>query len=403
MATVKLYYQNQYTRSFTAKLQKSGKDEQGRFYVVLDQTVFYPTGGGQPHDTGTLNGEHVIDVEEVEGEIRHFLDKSIDFGPECFGEIDWERRFDHMQQHAGQHILSAAFDNLYGYNTVSFHLGKEVCTIDINTDHLTEEEALQVENTANKIILENRPIEAKWVTESELSNYSLRKDLSVSENIRLVIIPDFDYNGCGGTHPASTGQVSAIKILHWEKEKKNIRVHFVCGYRVIKQLHEKQQVIQSLTTLLSSPQEQLPEAANRILQQTRDFEKTIDELKLKLIEHEASMLINQAQFNQSRHRNVVRAIFTDRPMFELQQLAKWIAANAENTVVLLLNENDIKLQLVLARSKDININMNDLLKQVLPIINGKGGGADSVVQGGGDKTVSPEDLMEKLISLESTL
>lgn len=399
MATEKLYYQDQYMRSFTGKVKTLDQDEKGRFYVVLEQTAFYPTGGGQPYDTGTLEGVCVTDVEEVDGEIRHYLEKPIvdQVHDKYVGEIDWDRRFDHMQQHTGQHILSAAFENIYGYKTVSFHLGKETCTIDLNIANLKDEEVDQVEKMANNIILENRPIEAKWVTQKELSDYSLRKELSVSENIRLVIIPNFDYTGCGGTHPNSTGQVSSIKVLHWEKQKKHIRVHFVCGNRVIKQLHEKQKVIQSLTTVLNAPQEQMKEATNRILQQTKDLEKTVNELRMKLIEHEANILIDKAQLHHDC--KIVKAIFQNRPISEIQQLAKWIAMKTSNILVLLINENDDKLQLICSRSKELNINMNQLVKGILPTINGKGGGNESFAQGGGDKTISAAQLMEELINL----
>jgi alanyl-tRNA synthetase len=215
MTTEKVYYQDPYKQSFTTKLVKQAQDKNGGYYVVLEKTIFYPTGGGQPHDTGMINGVHVYEVEEIDGEIRHYVEQPIESHNEIIGEIAWDRRFDHMQQHTGQHILSAAFEEVYGYKTVSFHLGKELCTIDLEISNLNEEEANQTEELANKIILENRPIETKWITEAELSHYSLRKELSVSENIRLVIIPNFDYNGCGGTHPNSTGQVSAIKILNW--------------------------------------------------------------------------------------------------------------------------------------------------------------------------------------------
>lgn len=141
-----------------------------------------------------------------------------------------------MQQHCGQHILTAAFVELLNIPTVSFHLGSELVTIDLATEQLTDEQLALVEKRANEIILENRPIETKWITKEELPNFPLRKDVSVDEDIRLVIIPDYDYNGCGGTHPTSTGQVSTIKIMGTEKMKKNIRVSFVCGNRVLKQL-----------------------------------------------------------------------------------------------------------------------------------------------------------------------
>ena len=153
----KLFYKDSYIKSFTAQIVNKGKDENGNDYLVLDQTAFYPTGGGQPHDVGTIENIKVINVEEVEGEIRHYLEGELeDISPSVYGVIDWDRRFDHMQQHAGQHILSAAFENLFEYKTVGFHLGNEILTIDLETESLTETEAEKAEQLANEIILENR-------------------------------------------------------------------------------------------------------------------------------------------------------------------------------------------------------------------------------------------------------
>ncbi|OAS86798.1 alanyl-tRNA editing protein [Metabacillus litoralis] len=395
MSKRKVYYQEPYKQTITTKLVLQAQDEIGRFYVVLEETIFYPTGGGQPHDTGTINGVHVYEVEEIDGEIRHYVEQPIEIHNKIVGEIDWDRRFDHMQQHSGQHILSAAFEEVYGYKTVSFHLGKELCTIDLEIKNLNEEEANRTEALANKIILENRSIETKWITEAELSHYSLRKELSVSENIRLVIIPNFDYNGCGGTHPNSTGQVSVIKILNWEKHKNYIRLYFVCGNRVLKQLHEKQSVIQRLTSILNSPQGQMKDAANRLIQQSKDLEKTVVELKTELLQYEARSHIANIQIIQDQ--KVVQAIFKNRLISELQQLARSITSLTNDVLVLLISENEDKLQLVCSKSKEVNGNMNQLLKGVLPVINGRGGGNDSFAQGGGERTISAEQLMRELM------
>jgi alanyl-tRNA synthetase len=395
METDKLYYKNQYKVEFEAVVRKSEQDNAGH-YVVLNQTAFYPTGGGQPYDTGTLNNIRVFNVEEVEGEIRHYVEMPIELNVKCIGEVDWDRRFDHMQQHTGQHILSAAFDNELGLKTVSFHLGKEICSIDLATENVTEEELLKIEEIANQVILENYPIESKWVTEEELRNYPLRKSVSVSENIRLVIIPDFDYNGCGGTHPDSTGQVSTIKLLHSEKQKQLVRVFFISGKRVRKQLQEKHQVIHRLTALLSVPQEQMEEATSRILLQGKELEKTISDLKIKLTEYEANQLIEQGEQNNSNI--MVKHIYQNRPISELQNLARMISQKTSNIVVLFINETDNKLQLVCARGNDLEMSMNQLVKQFLPIINGKGGGSDTIAQGGGEKLIPAERLMEEMVS-----
>ncbi|WP_246202533.1 alanyl-tRNA editing protein [Virgibacillus doumboii] len=397
MTTKKLFYQNQYMRTFTAKVLNSYKDDNGHFYAVLHQTSFYPTGGGQPHDTGTLNGVHVFDVVEIDGEIRHYIEEPVESHHKIVGEINWERRFDHMQQHAGQHILSAAFEDVIGYKTVSFHLGKEICSIDLETADLTNEETNLAEEKANEIILQNRPIETKWVTKDELSNYTLRKELSVSDDIRLVVIPAFDYNGCGGTHPDSTGQVSSIKILHWEKQKKKTRVYFVCGNRVLKQLGEKHKVIQGLTDQLNAPQEDLNKMAKRTLRLTKHLENNIQELKTELISYETDRLINQAEIHQGY--NITKAIFQNRQMSDIQQLAKLITAKTDNLLGFLINETDEKLQFVCAKNEDLDLNMNDIVKSVLPAINGKGGGNHLIAQGGGERTISPDELMDELINI----
>ncbi|MCT2536948.1 alanyl-tRNA editing protein [Aquibacillus koreensis] len=296
--TEKLYYHDAYKREFSTKIWYQKKDQTGRWYVVLERTIFYPTGGGQPHDTGVINGVSITDVEEVEGEIRHYVETPLDLQSECYGSIDWDRRFDHMQQHAGQHMLSAAFEDIYNYKTVGFHLGQDICSIDLETSDLLNHEVNYVEDIVNDLILENRVIESKWITEEEIMNYSLRKELSVKDNIRLVIIPQFDYNGCGGTHPTSTGQVNSLKVLHWEKQKKQIRVYFICGKRVLKQLGEKHQTMLRLTNDLSAPQDQLSDAVAKVLQNKKDLEKTIEDYRSKLIEYEVNLLVEQASIYQ---------------------------------------------------------------------------------------------------------
>lgn len=393
--TKKLYYKDAYQTSFASKVLKKDVDEIWRYYVVLEQTAFYPTGGGQPHDIGLINGIGVYDVEEVAGELRHYLQEPLKEMAGIHGEIDWDRRFDHMQQHAGQHLLTAVFEDHFGYKTLSFHLGKELSTIDLDTQSLSSDEIWRVEAITNQFILENRPIETKWIkNESQLATYSLRKDLAVTDNIRLVIIPDIDYNGCGGTHPKATGEISSIKILHIEKQKQHIRVYFVCGNRVLKQLHEKHDIIQKLTSQLSTPQEQLNEAAERILENTKKLQGKIDELTTKLISYEAKDLLAKAE--PTMEHLLIKTIFENRPIQELQNLAKELVTNHTNRIVALISEQPDKLQIVCARTEDINVNMNEVLKEVLPSIHGKGGGRPSFVQGGGEKVITPDEVMKLL-------
>ncbi|MED3552484.1 DHHA1 domain-containing protein [Cytobacillus praedii] len=389
----KLYYQDPYIKSFTTYLKDQQKDEQGRVYAILEETAFYPTGGGQPHDTGTLNGIKVTDVEEVNGEICHYLAQPFSEPGEITGEIDWERRFDHMQQHAGQHILSAAFEEQFGYATVSFHLGNEVLTIDLDIEELSDEQASEAEDLANRIILENRVIETKWVTMDELSSYRLRKQLSVTENIRLVIIPDFDYNGCGGTHPHSTGEVRAIKILDWEKQRKKIRVHFVCGDRVLNQLHQKQKEIKRLTSILNAPAESLADMAKKLSEDKKMLEKSIEELKDELVAYEAKDLL--ANGKSSGNGLMISKQFKKRPIQEVQKLARSVTAQSEEAVVFFVNDAEEKLQFVCAKGKVPSSSMKEITNKLLPLINGKGGGNDLFAQGGGEALITAEQLFNQ--------
>lgn len=389
----KLYYKDPYITLFMTNLLKQEQDEEGRWYAILEETAFYPTGGGQPFDTGTLNDVKVIDVEEIDGEIRHYLSGEIQ-SREIKGKIDWDRRFDHMQQHAGQHILTAAFVELFGFATVAFHLGKEFLTIDLDVEQLTKEQANAAEELANKIILENRPIETKWVTEDELPQYSLRKQLSVSENIRLVIIPDFDYNGCGGTHPRSTAEVGIITILDWEKQKKNTRVRFICGNRARRQLHQKHIVLKELTELLNTPELELVTAAKRLLENGKSLEKRIDELNNSLLEYEAKELLAYAQ--QTEKGLIVSKAFQSRSIQEIQKLARAITSLSSESLVFLFNKADDKLQFVCARGAVPTVSMKQIAAELLKLVNGKGGGNDLFAQGGGEALLTVEQLLEHI-------
>jgi alanyl-tRNA synthetase len=392
----KLYYQDAYIKSFTAQVVDQGKDSDGKYYIVLDQTAFYPTGGGQPHDIGTIENIKVLNVEETEGEVRHYLESDVhDVSSPVYGVIDWDRRYDHMQQHAGQHILSAAFEQLYGYKTIGFHLGNETLTIDLETGNLFESEALKVEELANQIILENRPIETKWVTEAELVNYNLRKETKVKEDIRLVIIPNFDYNGCGGTHPNATGEVQAIKIIDWERQKKKVRVQFVCGNRVLKQFHQKNRVLMELTKLLNAPEKDMQEAVTRLLENSKSIEKELEQTLETLLHNEAKGLLEKGKGDN----RIVSGVFQNRSIQELQKLARMIIEEDEETIVLFVSQNENRLQLVGARGTSENASMKKVIGNALSIINGKGGGSDSFAQGGGEAIITGEQMLQHLLEL----
>lgn len=394
--TRKLYYQDAYMKTFQTKIQNQQQDDFG-WYVVLEKTAFYPTGGGQPHDIGTIKGKRIISVEEVNGEIRHYIEEPFeDTSGVVEGTIDWDRRFDHMQQHAGQHILSAAFAEELQYETISFHLGKEILTIDLDVSEIQESDAVKAEALANQIIRENRTIETKWVTEAQLSDYPLRKQPSVTGEIRLVIIPDFDYNGCGGTHPLSTSEVGAIKILDWEKHKGHIRLQFVCGDRVLNQLHRKNELLKELTGVLQSPVETMVSTAQRLIAEQKEQEKALEGLKEILLTYEAEGLLGEGTSQEGY--TLIKKTYTDRPVQELQKIAQHIVAKREEAIVLLVVQNDQKLQLVAAKGSLPSVNLREVAQKVFPMISGKGGGKESFVQGGGEAVMSTEELLETLVN-----
>lgn len=393
--TVKQYYQDAYMKTFHTSIQDQKQDDLG-WYVVLEQTAFYPTGGGQPHDTGTLKNKRIINVEEVNGEIRHYIGEPFDdISGVVEGQLDWERRFDHMQQHAGQHILSAAFAESLQYETISFHLGKEILTIDLEVSDLTESDARETEALANRMIQDSRPIETRWITEAELSQYPLRKQPTVTDDIRLVIIPDFDYNGCGGTHPRSTSEVGAIKILDWEKHKGHIRLQFVCGNRVLKQLHQKHGLLRELTGVLQAPEENMIPVVDRLIAKQKDQEKALEGLKEVLLTYEAEGLLGEGTLQKGH--TVIKKAYAERPIQELQKIAQHIISKRDDMLVLLVVKNDQKLQLVAAKGSSPSVNLREIAQKIFPMINGKGGGKESFVQGGGEALMSKEELLEILV------
>ncbi|MBM7666941.1 alanyl-tRNA synthetase [Solibacillus kalamii] len=381
------YYKDAMMKEFTAQVVKTGKDDTGNF-IVLDNTAFYPTGGGQPHDTGWINDVEITDVQKINEEIRHYTAANVsNISGEISGKLHWSRRFDHMQQHAGQHILTAAFVELFDMATVSFHLGTELVTIDLNVGEVSEDQLAAVEKRANEIILENRPIETKWVTKDELAQYNLRKDVKVDEDIRLVIIPDYDYNGCGGTHPTSTGQVGLLKILTTEKMKKQIRVHFVCGNRVLQQLAMRKQVLSDVARQLSAPEEEAADALRKFTKSAKQTEKSLTDAQDTLLEFEAKELAKET---------VAVATFENRSIQSLQKLARFITQQNGEAIALLVANNEDKLQFVAARGSEQSKSMKDISAAALPLINGKGGGNDALVQGGGEKAITAEALIKAM-------
>lgn len=380
--TIKLFYDNPYQRQFQATIQESGRTRNGVPYVILDRTAFYPTGGGQPCDLGEIYGVSVIHVEEVEGFIRHDLASELPIDiKEVEAHIDWNRRWDHMQQHTGQHILSAAFAQLYGAETVGFHLGRDVVTIDVNVDEFNNEMLHQAMKVANQVVMENREILARFMSEEELKPLTLSKLPTVTDNIRIVSIKDFDHNPCGGTHPDSTGQVGPIFLLGWERNKGGVRIEFICGTRAVESMQKKQSILSQLSRHLSSPEDHLLNEIVRTQTQLKETEALLQEIKEKGLEKEAEQLIKAAK-NLQGYR-VSHGVFENLVISDLQKIAQKITLVDPLLIGLLLSIQGDKIQFVFAAGHDVKVDMNQLLKEVLPMVEGKGGGRPQSAQGGG--------------------
>ena len=392
--TRKLYYEDPYKIEFESTVINIDEDDRG-FYVVLEETAFYPTGGGQPHDEGTLNDIPVVDVEEVEGEVRHYIEGRLPSNRESVhGNINQDRRIDHMQQHSGQHIISAVFHDQFGIPTTSFHLGKDTSTIDLDTEKLSDDLLEQVEEQVNQIIRANYLIETKWMSVEEAENYPLRKSLAVDGEVRLVIIPDIDYNGCGGTHPKSTGEVMAAKFLGWTTNKKQVRLEFVCGNRVLDKLGQKHQLLTEMKRIVPKPEQQLVEEVRELIKSSKEKDKRIADLEEQLLQYEA-----QEVMEQSQGEKVIQRVFQDRPIKTLQSLGKAIIDQAPEAYLILVSEQENQLQFVLARGVDIDRNMNEVAKQAMTLIEGKGGGKPNFVQGGGKKVMDGDGFANQVKSL----
>ena len=374
--TKRLYYTDPYQREFTARILERRPLKQG-LGIVLDQTLFYPSSGGQPCDHGTLNDSPILDVFEEGETIIHVLKKDI-AGETTQGRIEWARRFDHMQQHTGQHILSAAFEQL-GMSTVSFHLGEEFCTIDLNRETVPATEIARAEEIANRIVLENRPLTARYYEPDELAALPLRKAPTKTENIRIVAIQEFDYSPCGGTHCRFSGEVGPIKVRKWERRAAETRIEFLCGWRALRDYGWKHQSITDLANLFSVKDKEVAATVSRLAEEARLQHKALEELQNRVLDYEAAEM--RANATTAQGIAFVTRAFPERDQEEVRRLALRLIER-EKTVAL-LGIAGAKSRLILARSPDLAIDMAQLLREIGRVFGGGGGGQPQLAQGGG--------------------
>jgi alanyl-tRNA synthetase len=387
--TERWYETQPYTQTWTTTIT-SIQERENDVLVTLKETAFYPEGGGQPADFGTINGIKVIDVFEQDGDVYHKLAQAPDKKDvQC--QIDWSRRFDHMQHHTGQHLLSAVCIELYDAHTVSFHLGADTVTIDLAVSSLSAEQLAHIERRVNECIYENRDIRTYHMTKDNIHTVPLRKLPDVGDDIRIVEISGIDYSACCGTHVSRTGEIGIIKLLKTEKQRGNIRLHFKCGLRALTDYGQTHDTLSVLAARFSTNRQGVLERIEKLEQEQKQLQKEIEQLQGEKADYAAKELIAGSS------DGIVTFISDDQPLNQLQPLVKSITEKGDY-VSLFASQSDKKI--ALAHNGFSPLHCGQLFKEHLPSFNGKGGGSATQAQAG----FSTKEEMEQFLSfLQETL
>jgi len=373
-ATERLYYRDSFLREFDAQVISCEKQGE-RWKVVLDRTAFYPTSGGQPHDTGKLGDVPVIEVADAEQKVVHYASAAVPVGP-VRGVIDWPRRLDHMQQHTGQHLLSAAFIELFGFQTVSFHLGKELSTIDLDSPAVIPKQLEEAEVRVNEVIFEDKPVVIRFGTAEELVEAGIRKKVGREGILRAVEVEGFDRQPCGGTHLERTGQAGLMLIRKLERRRDQCRVDFVCGFRALAAARSDFSTLTQAASLLSCGSGEVPAVLGKLIEDRRVQHGAVKRLEEGLAEHEARKLL-ASQPSTGALRVISSALEEATPSYLGLLVAKLVA---EANVVALLASR-ASGHIVFAQTKGLPHDMSALLRDTLKPFGGKGGGAKDFAQG----------------------
>ena len=392
--TERLYYSDCYLREFEASVLAAEPEARG-FRVYLDRSAFYPDSGGQPPDRGTLNGIPVLDVLDEGDSVAHILERKPE-GERVTGRIDWARRFDHMQQHTGQHILSAALERVGNFKTVSFHLGAEISTIDLDSDRLGRRQIDEAEELANQVVFENREVRILFKSADEAARMGLRKPTEREGEIRVVEVPDLDLSACGGTHVSRTGAIGLILVRKFERIKGLTRVEFLCGRRALGAARADFAFLSEAARLFSGARENVPALIGKQIEELRAIVRAREKLIKRLVAYEAQELFATAP--EKNGRKIVRRIFAAEDSDEAKMLAHAIAH--QPTAVALIGGKGEPAVLFFAQSPGGPSDMGSILKQTVAKLGGKGGGARDFAQGGGLDEVR---LDEALAFAESLL
>jgi alanyl-tRNA synthetase len=375
--TDRIYYTEPSCRSFEATVIRTGERE-GRSLVVLDRTAFYPTSGGQPFDTGQLGSVTVVETIDEGDDVIHVVSAPMTAAASVHGQIDWTRRFDHMQQHTGQHVLSAAFDRLFENRTTSFHMGAEVSTIDLAREAAASDIDRAVDE-ANRVVWEDREVSVRFVSADEAARLPLRKEPARDGTLRLVEIKDFDLSACGGTHVQRTGAIGMIAVAGAERFRGGSRLTFVCGGRALRAFRDYRDAVSGAVRVLSVLPHELPSAIERAQLESKELRKTVVRFQGTLAGHEALKLLAGA--TQAGDRRIVVHALEGWDAAGLKAIAS--ALTRQRGVAATLVSRSDPTAVVVARSQDVTIDAAKILRTLLERFGGRGGGRPDLAQGAG--------------------
>lgn len=378
--TERLYYTDSHILDFNASvLDIVNRD--GKYFVRLDRTAFYPTSGGQLFDTGYLSTDKIFEVVEESGDIYHVLLKEPAFsnGDKIIGRIDWTRRRDNMQKHTGQHMLSQAFIQVCQAETISARLGEEDSTIDLNCESIGQSEIERAEELANQIIFEDRSVAIEFVSQDELNNLPLRKIPDRQEGkYRIIVIEDYDWSACGGTHCRSTGSVGIIKITGQEKIRGNIRLHFLTGLSALFDYRWRFDQIETLAKVFTRHGKETLEAVQNLIEENKRLRRQSAELRKELLPAQA-----EKWYQNAREIGGQKVIALDLTGDDFKEVKETVVAIISKFPVLVLAGCDDKI--MIGASSDISLSASDIIDKISTSLGGKGGGSPQLAQGGGFK------------------
>ncbi len=370
--TERLYYTDSYLTAFDACVVENAE---AGLRVYLDRTALYPASGGQPNDLGTLNGIRVLDVVDEGERIAHVLKQPLQ-ADRVSGAVDWTRRFDHMQQHSGQHLLSAVFEALYGMKTVSFHLGAESSTIDLETPALSPAQVRAVEERTCQLVLECKPLSVAF--EDASAAEGLRKASEREGTLRIVSIEGIDRSACGGTHVKSTGEIGPVQIRKLEKIRGNVRVEFLCGHRALRRARADYEALTAAAKLFSSPLDEVPALVHALQEQAKDSEKARRKLAVELAVRRGAELFAAASEDSSGQRRHVERVSADGLGDEVRALAQGFTSTGRGVFIAAC---DNPPSVMLAASAESGVHAGNRLKELLAAQGGRGGGSAQMAQG----------------------